>query len=171
VGLPFKVGFSRVQRAFAERDLHDRIVFIGSGRLGFPDAALVGFALGCDLINVAREALLSIGCIQALRCHTNRCPTGITTQSPWLAHGLDPALKSVRVANYIVTLRKELLTLSRACGVEHPSQVTPHQIEILDGRFGARTVADLLGGRGRGVAFDDDPATPGEVKVDLPRAS
>lgn len=157
VGLPFKVGFSRVQRAFADRDLHDRIVFIGSGRLGFPDAALVAFALGCDLINVGREALLSIGCIQALRCHTNRCPAGITTQSPWLTHGLDPALKSVRVANYIVTLRKEILTLSRACGVAHPSLVSPHQIEILDGRFGSRTVADLLGGRGRGVAFDDDP--------------
>jgi len=53
------------------------------------------------------------------------------------------------VANYVVTLRKELLALSRACGVPHPSLVTPHQIEILDGRFGARTVADLLGGRGR----------------------
>jgi len=158
VGLPFKVGFSRVQRVFAERGLDEHLVFIGSGRLGLPDSALVGFALGCDLINVAREALLSIGCIQALKCHTNHCPTGITTQSPWLTRGLDPTLKSVRVANYIVTLRKELLALSRACGMPHPAQVTPHQIEILDGRFGARTVADLLGGRGRGVAFDDDPA-------------
>ena len=81
-------------------------------------------------------------------------------QSGWLTRGLDPSLKSVRVANYIVTLRKELLALSRACGVAHPSLVTPHQIEILDGRFGARTVADLLGGRGRGVAFDDDPELP-----------
>jgi len=160
VGLPFKVAFSRVQRVFAERGLHDQIVFIGSGRLGFPDAALVGFSLGCDLINVGREALLAIGCIQALRCHTNRCPTGITTQNRWLTRGLDPSLKSVRVANYIVTLRKELLALSRACGVPHPSLVTPHQIEILDGRFGARTVADLLGGRGRGVDFEDDPVAP-----------
>jgi glutamate synthase domain-containing protein 2 len=160
VGLPFKVGFSRVQRVFAERGLHDQVVFIGSGRLGLPDSALVGFTLGCDLINVAREALLAIGCIQALKCHTNHCPTGITTQSGWLTRGLDPSLKSVRVANYIVTLRKELLALSRACGVAHPSLVTPHQIEILDGRFGARTVADLLGGRGRGVAFDDDPELP-----------
>jgi glutamate synthase domain-containing protein 2 len=165
VGLPFKVGFSRVQRAFAERGLHDRVVFIGSGRLGFPDEALVGFALGCDLINVGREALLAIGCIQALRCHTNTCPTGITTQNAWLAHGLDPALKSVRVANYVVTLRKELLALSRACGVSHPSMVTPYQIEILDGRFGARTVADLLGGRGRGLAYEDDPSESGERRV------
>jgi len=165
VGLPFKVGFSRVQRVFAERGLHEHVVFIGSGRLGLPDSALVGFTLGCDLINVAREALLAIGCIQALKCHTNHCPTGITTQSPWLTRGLDPTLKSVRVANYVVTLRKELLALSRACGVPHPSLVTPHQIEILDGRFGARTVADLLGGRGRGVAFDDDPGTPELIPV------
>jgi len=157
VGLPFKVGFSRVQRVFAEQGLHDRIVFIGSGRLGFPDAALIAFALGADMVNVAREALLSIGCIQALRCHTNHCPTGIATQSSWLSRGLDPELKSVRLANYVVTLRKELLALSRACGVPHPSLVTPHQIEILDGRFGSRTVADLLGGRGLGLGFDSDP--------------
>ena len=74
VGLPFKVGFSRVQRVFADRGLHEHLVFIGSGRLGLPDAALVGFTLGCDLINVAREALLAIRCIQALRRHTNHCP-------------------------------------------------------------------------------------------------
>lgn len=172
VGLPFKIGFSRVQRAFAEHDLHDRLVFIGSGRLGLPDSALIGFALGCDLINVGREALMAIGCIQALKCHTNHCPTGIATQSPWLTRGLDPASKSVRVANYVVTLRKELLALSRACGVDHPSKVTPHQIEILDGRFEARTVADLLGGRGRGVAFDDEHRAPGEpATLTFPRAS
>ena len=69
---------------FAERGLHERVVFIGSGKLGFPDAALVAFALGCDMINVGREAMLSIGCIQAQRCHTNHCPTGVTTQNPWL---------------------------------------------------------------------------------------
>jgi glutamate synthase (ferredoxin) len=155
VGLPFKIGFSRVQHVFAEQGLHDRIVFIGSGKLGFPDTALMAFALGCDLINVGREALLAIGCIQALRCHTNRCPTGVTTQNWWLSRGLDPELKSVRVANYVVTLRKELLALARACGVTHPSLVTASQIEILDDRFDARTVADLLGGRGRGLPFGD----------------
>ncbi len=161
VGLPFKIGFSRVQRVFAERNLLDRIVFIGSGKLGFPDAALIGFTLGCDLINVGREALLAIGCIQAQKCHTNHCPTGIATQSPWLSRGLDPTLKSVRLANYVVMLRKELLALSRACGVDHPARVTASQIEILDSRFGARTVADLLGGRGRGLqASDDWPSDP-----------
>lgn len=147
-----------MQHAFAERGLHDRIVFIGSGKLGFPDAALLGFALGCDLINVGREALLAIGCIQALRCHTNHCPTGIATQNAWLSHGLDPALKSVRVATYLITLRKELVALSRACGVEHPALISAEQIEILDGRFGARTAAAIFGGRGRGLAAEAEDA-------------
>jgi glutamate synthase domain-containing protein 2 len=140
-----------VQHAFAERGLHEQIVFVGSGKLGFPDAALLAFALGCDLVNVGREALLAIGCIQALRCHTNHCPTGITTQSPWLSRGLDPTLKSARMANYVVSLRKELLALSHACGVRHPSEVTGRQLEMIDDRFGTRTIADLFGGRGRGL--------------------
>ena len=65
---------------FVERGVHERVVFIGSGKLGFPEEALFAFALGCDMVNVAREALLAIGCIQAQRCHTNHCPTGIATQ-------------------------------------------------------------------------------------------
>ena len=70
VALPFKLGFSRVYRIFAERDLQDRVIFIGSGKLGFPANALLAFALGCDMINVGREAMMAIGCIQAQRCHT-----------------------------------------------------------------------------------------------------
>jgi len=155
VGMPFKIAFSRVQHVFAEHDLHQSVVFIGSGKLGFPDTALMAFALGCDLVNVGREALLSIGCIQAAKCHTNHCPTGIATQSPWLSRGLDPQLKSGRLANYIITLRKELLVLARACGVTHPALVTAEQIEILDARFGSTTVASLLGGRGRGLPAGD----------------
>jgi glutamate synthase domain-containing protein 2 len=79
VALPFKVGFSRVYRILAESGLHEDVVFTGSGRLGFPDAAMVAFALGCDTINVAREAMMSVGCIQAQRCHTGHCPTGVAT--------------------------------------------------------------------------------------------
>ena len=111
VALPFKVGFSRVYRVFAEAGLHEDVVFTGGGKLGFPENALLAFALGCDTVNVGREAMLSIGCIQAQRCHTGRCPTGVTTNNAWLQRGLDPALKSVRAANYLVQMRKELLQL------------------------------------------------------------
>ena len=144
VALPFKVAFGRVHRIFVEEGVHEHVVFVGSGKLGFPEAALFAFALGCDMIAVGREALLSIGCIQAQRCHTNGCPTGITTQNRWLIRGVDPTLKSARLANYVVSLRKEILALSRACGALHPALVHAGQLELLDGRFGSKTVAELF---------------------------
>jgi glutamate synthase (ferredoxin) len=157
VALPFKVGFSRVQKIFTAHGLHQQIVFAGSGKLGFPEAALFAFALGADLINVAREPMMAIGCIQAQRCHTNHCPTGVATQHPWLVRGVDPTLKAARLANYIVTLRKDLLALSHACGAPHPSLITADQLELLDDRFGAKTIAELFGyGRGFGLPSNTD---------------
>jgi glutamate synthase (ferredoxin) len=157
VALPFKVGFSRVQKILTEHGVHQQIVFIGSGKLGFPEAAVFGFALGCDMINVAREALLAIGCIQSQRCHTNHCPTGVATQNPWLVRGVDPTLKSARLANYILTLRKEVLAISRACGVPHPGLITADQLELVNDRFGSQTVAAHFGyGRGFGLPSDVD---------------
>ena len=157
VALPFKNGFSRVYREFAEMGIHEEVVFIGSGKLGFPEAAVFAFALGCDMIAVAREAMLSIGCIQAQRCHTGHCPVGIATQNKWLIRGLDPTLKSARVANYICTLRKEIGALSGACGVCHPSFLTDDHMEILDGRFGTSSLFDLFGYRpGWGLPSTED---------------
>jgi glutamate synthase domain-containing protein 2 len=144
VALPFKLAFSRVHAVFLEHGIHHRVVFAGSGKLGFPETALFAIALGCDLINVGREAMLAVGCIQAQRCHTNRCPTGVATQNAWLTRGLDPTLKSARLANYIVTLRKELLALSHACGVLHPALVPASRLELLDGQMHAKTVAELF---------------------------
>lgn len=144
VALPFKMGFSRVFREFAEAGLDDRVVFQGSGRLGFPEEALLGLALGCDLIAVGREAMMAIGCIQAQKCHSGHCPTGIATQNKWLARGLDPGNKAVRAANYVVTLRKELLRLARTCGQPHPSLVGLDRLEILDGCFGGRSAVEVF---------------------------
>jgi len=145
VSLPFKVGFSRVYRIFAEAGIQEQVVFIGSGKLGFPEAALWAFSLGCDMVNVAREAMIAIGCIQAQRCHTGHCPTGIATQNRWLMRGLDPTDKSARLANYLVNMRKEMLQVSRAAGVAHPSLLAADQLEILDGRFGSGTVREIFG--------------------------
>lgn len=144
VSMPFKLAMTRVYRTFAEREIADDVVFVGSGRLGLPDAALTAMALGCDLVHVAREAMLAIGCIQAQRCHTGHCPVGITTHSTWRTRGLDPSLKSVRLANYVSTLRHELLELSHACGVSHPRLIGAEHIEILDGHLGARSLRELF---------------------------
>lgn len=141
VALPFRIGFGRVHRVFEEAGLSDQITFIGSGKLGFPEETLLSMAMGCDMVNVARTAMLAIGCIQAQICHTGKCPTGVATQDKWLMRGLDPTDKSARLANYITTLRKEVLQLCRACGVAHPSEMSlSKHFEVLENRFEAKPV-------------------------------
>ncbi len=158
VSLPFLRGFPRVYRAFAEEGLHDDLVFIGSGRLGMSNRGLTGLALGCDMINVAREVMLAIGCIQSQRCHTGRCPTGVATQSPRLERGLDPASKSVRAAYYLAALRQELLRLGRACGHRHPSLVGPDQVEYLSDGHTSLSLAEI-------TDYRTDWAVPSEATL------
>ncbi|MGR7026852.1 FMN-binding glutamate synthase family protein [Geodermatophilus sp. URMC 62] len=145
VSLPFQLGFARVYSTFARRGLAERVTFVGAGKLGLPDNAVVAFALGCDTVNVAREAMLAIGCIQAQKCHTDTCPTGVATQNAWLAHGLDPALKSVRLAGYLATLRRDLLKVAEACGVEHPGLIGTESVEVLTGRSASTPLAEVYG--------------------------
>lgn len=130
VSLPYVYGFSSLYKVFLDRDLTHRIVFIGSGKLGFPAKAAMAFAMGADCINVAREAMMSIGCIQAQVCHTNRCPTGIATQNKWLQNGIDVTLKSERLAQYFKTFRKELLEITHAAGYEHPCQFQMDDVQV-----------------------------------------
>jgi glutamate synthase (ferredoxin) len=145
VSLPFRLGFSRVYSIFAERGMHEQIVFVGAGKLGLPDNAIVAFGLGADMVNVGREAMLSIGCIQAQRCHTDNCPTGVATQNKWLAHGLDPTLKSVRALNYIKTLRRDMMKVAEACGVEHPALIGPSSLEIIENLSDGRMLDEVYG--------------------------
>lgn len=145
VSLPFQLGFSRVYAKFAERGLQEQVVFIGAGKLGLSDNAVVAFALGCDMVNVAREAMLAIGCVQAQKCHTDTCPTGVATQNAWLARGLDPQLKSVRAATYIKTLRRDLVKVAQACGVEHPGLIDSSSVEILNGRTASTPLHEVYG--------------------------
>lgn len=132
VGFPFRTAFAKIYSTFAKHGMHERILFVGSGRLGLPERALFAFGMGCDMIAVGREAMLSIGCIQAQRCHTGHCPTGVATQNKWLMRGLDPTSKAARLANYLKTLRMEMLWLSRAVGVPHPALVTMDHFDFMN---------------------------------------
>lgn len=133
VAYPFRIGFTEVYKRFAAAGLTEDVTFIGAGKLGIPENALVAFALGVDMINVGREAMFSIGCIQAQKCHTDHCPTGVATQNPWLSRGLDPTSKGVRCQNYIRSLRRDLLKVSEAIGVPHPSLISPEDIDLVTG--------------------------------------
>lgn len=153
VGLPFKIGFTRVYKIFHELHLTERIVWIGSAKLGFPDRAIVGFAMGCDLINVAREAMISIGCIQAQKCHTGFCPAGIATQTQWLQAGIDTDAKAERFARYVKSFRKELLDLSHATGYQHPALFTPADIDVSVGTNTLIPLSEFMGYTRSSMAF------------------
>ncbi|MDO5710495.1 MAG: FMN-binding glutamate synthase family protein [Micrococcales bacterium] len=138
VALPYRSAFPRVYRVFAEVGLTERIVFIGSGKLGLPDNAMVAFALGADMLNVAREAMLAVGCLQTQKCHTGHCPTGVATQNRWLTRALDPKSKADRLAGYVTTLRRDLLKVSEAAGLVHPALISGQDIDILYGQADSR---------------------------------
>ncbi len=153
VSLPFKIGFARVYQVFQAAGIANDIIWIGSGKLGFPDRAIVAFAMGCDLVHVAREAMMAVGCIQALKCHTGHCPTGIATQNAWLQRGLHVEDKAVRMGRYIQSFRKELLALAHAAGYEHPLQFSGDDIEFSSGINKFATLTDVLGYRREPVHF------------------
>ena len=145
VSLPFKVGFARVYQTFLAEGITQKIVWNGSAKLGFPDRAIIALAMGCDMVSVAREAMLAVGCIQAQKCHTGHCPAGVATQNVWLQSGLDVTDKAERIANYVKGFRKELLALSRAAGYAHPVEFSGNDIEFASGVNQFRTLTDVLG--------------------------
>ncbi len=145
VSLPFKIGLTRVYSIFLEEKMAERVAWIGSGKLGFPDRAIVAIALGCDMINVAREAMLAVGCIQAQRCHSDRCPAGVATQDRRLQKGLLPDLQAQRLARFVQSFRNEILAVTHACGYEHPSQFTAEDVELGSGPAQFKTLRDLHG--------------------------
>jgi len=144
VGLPFKSAFARVYRVFHNLGIAEELVWIGSAKLGFPDRAIVAFAMGCDLIQVAREPMMAIGCIQAQKCHTDFCPAGIATQNKWLQAGVDVEDKALRFARYIQNLRRELISLAHASGYEHPALFRAKDIEVSVGNHQLAPLEEML---------------------------
>ncbi|MCF4101229.1 FMN-binding glutamate synthase family protein [Gillisia sp. M10.2A] len=146
VSLPFINAFTDVYRVFEDKGITNRIVFIASGKLGFPAKAAMAFAMGADCINVAREAMISIGCIQAQSCHNNTCPTGIATQNKWLQSGINIEDKAERVNYYFTKFKKEFLEITHACGYEHPAQFAMDDVDInLSDKNITKTLASTFG--------------------------
>lgn len=130
VSLPWVYGFKALYNVFLKRGMTNDLVFIASGKLGFPAKAAMAFAMGADVINVAREAMISIGCIQAQACHNNTCPTGIATQNKWLQRGIVVPEKADRLASYFKNFNKEFLEITHAAGYEHPCQFTMNDVDV-----------------------------------------
>ena len=163
VAFPFRVAFTEVYKIFASRGLQDRVTWIGAGKLGLPDNAIVAFALGADMVNVAREAMLAVGCIQAQKCQTDKCPAGVATQNPWLARGLVPEDKAPRLARYVQTLRRDLLKVSEAAGVPHPGLLGPDDVDFVQHTREHVSLREVYG-------YEDGWGVPGaEIAAEITR--
>lgn len=128
VGTPLKEGLVFVHNTLVGAGLRDRIKIIAAGKVttGFHMVTLL--ALGADLCNSARAMLFALGCIQALRCNSNECPTGVATQNPELVRGLHVPSKSIRVANFQRETVHSMLEVVGATGLSHPGELRPWHI-------------------------------------------
>jgi len=120
VGLPLKESLPLLVDKLNEYGLRERIKVIASGKLVNPTDIAWALCVGADFIVSARGFMFSLGCIQALQCNENTCPTGIATHDKKLQRGLDPELKSERVANYVRNMIYEVGMIAHACGISSP---------------------------------------------------
>lgn len=138
VGLPIKETLVVLIDKLHQHNLKNRIKVIVSGKLTNPSKVAWALCAGADFITSARGFMFSIGCIQALKCNKNTCPTGITTHNPRLQKGLDPENKAVKVSNYVHNMNHAIEIIAHSCGVKEPRGLNRSHVRIVQG--GGRTV-------------------------------
>ena len=130
-GLPMKQAIAVVDWALKEHGVRDKVTLFSAGQIATPIDVVVSMALGADAVYIARGFMLALGCIQALDCHSNHCPTGIATQSQRKQRVLDVNAAAERVSLYAKVLAKEVQYLTESCGYTSPSQFTPDDIMVV----------------------------------------
>jgi glutamate synthase domain-containing protein 2 len=139
VGLPITAALPLVTAARERFGLRERIRIVAAGKLITPDKVAWALCMGADFVSSARGFMFSLGCIQAMKCGSGRCPTGVTAADPRLIAGLDPADKAQRVARYAMRVREEVEIIAHACGLTDPTGFLPrHVTEIERGVGGFR---------------------------------
>ncbi len=128
VGMPLLDGLAFVDNMLRGFGIREHIKVCAAGKIltGFHIARAI--ALGADFCNSARAMMMAIGCIQALECNKNTCPTGVATQNPALTVGLVVADKKVRVANYHKHTIESFSELLASAGLSDPRKLNRHQI-------------------------------------------
>lgn len=131
MGLPIKHSLPMLIDKLNQYGLRDRIKVNASGKMINPTEVARALCMGTDFISTARGPMFALGCIQALQCNKNTCPTGITTHDKDLQKGLVVANKQVRVANYIKNLEKEIRIIANSCGVKRPRDLNRAHARIV----------------------------------------
>jgi len=151
MGLPIRESLPLVADTLIRYGLKERIRLIASGKLITPGEVAWALCVGADAVNSARGFMFSLGCIQALQCNRNTCPTGVTTHDPDLQKGLVVMDKAERVYRYATTLRKQVGVIAHSCGVTQPRGLQRHHCRIVQSSGRSLPLDEL---------YPPPPATP-----------
>ncbi|GMR20808.1 MAG: FMN-binding glutamate synthase family protein [Gammaproteobacteria bacterium] len=133
MGIPLREALPLVIDKLNTHRLRDRIKVIASGKLITPVEVAWAFCVGTDFIASARGFMFSLGCIQALQCNRDTCPTGIATHNPRLQKGLVPSNKAERVRHYAGNMRHGVSIIAHSCGVTEPRQLKRYHARMVTG--------------------------------------
>jgi glutamate synthase domain-containing protein 2 len=123
VGLTLRESLPQVVDILMEHGLRERVKVIASGKLVSPWEVAWALSVGADFVTSARGFMFALGCIQALQCNKNTCPTGITTHDPKLQRGLHPGDKAERVRHYVENMEHEVEAIAHSCGADDPRKL------------------------------------------------
>jgi glutamate synthase domain-containing protein 2 len=143
VGLPLAEALPMAVDKLSEYGLRDRIRVIASGKRVNPIDVAWAFSMGADIVLSGRGFMFALGCIQALQCNRNTCPTGVTTHNPRLQRGLVPEDKAERVAWFARNMEKELFIIAHACGVARPRQLRREHARVMTGLGRSMLLSEL----------------------------
>lgn len=133
VGMPIRDALPRLVDMRDRFGLKDRIRIIASGKMVNPGDVAWAICAGADIVTSARGFMFALGCIQALKCNRNTCPTGITTHNPHLQAGLVVEDKYEKVAHFAKSIIKEVETIAHSVGVSEPRQMRRRHVRIVQG--------------------------------------
>lgn len=144
VGLTVRESLPLVVDILIKHGLKDRIRVIASGKMVTPSGVAWALAVGADAVVSARGFMFSIGCIQALKCHKNTCPTGVTTHKKALQRGLAPKDKAVKAAHYARSLIQDVETIAHSCGVAEPRALKRKHVRVVQADGGSVPLDELM---------------------------
>ncbi|MEC5387318.1 FMN-binding glutamate synthase family protein [Uliginosibacterium sp. H3] len=130
VALSITEALPRAVDALIAAGMKERVKVVASGKIVTSARAAWALACGADFVNTARGFMFALGCIQALRCHTNTCPTGVSTHDQKLQRGLVVEDKTTRVANYCDNMNREIDTIAHSCGLRHAREFRREHVRI-----------------------------------------
>lgn len=131
MSLSIEEALPRVVDALVETGLKGRVRVVASGKIVTSARAAWALCVGADFVNTARGFMFALGCIQALRCHQNTCPTGVTTHNKRLQRALVVEEKYLRVANYAMNMNKEIDMIAHSCGVRQARELRREHVRIV----------------------------------------